>query len=120
MKNKESEYTRYFSDVHEKSVCHALGGWQVSNSGAGRFEKGDVVVDDASLLIECKTAMTEKSSFSIKKEWLEKNKEEAFRNRLSNSCLCFNFQPNGKNYYIIDEKLMQILVSAISDEDDLR
>ena len=104
MKNKES--TRAFSDAHEKSVCKALGGKQTSNSGANKFEKGDVIVDYASMLIECKCSMSEKSSFSIKKEWLEKNKEEAFRNRLMNSCLCFNFEPNGENYYVIDEKLM--------------
>ena len=114
-KSKESEYTRHFSDVHEKSVCYALGGRQVSNSGAGRFEKGDVVVDDASLLIECKTSMTEKSSFSVKHDWLTKNKEESFRNRLSNGCLCFNFMPSGENYYVINEKLMRVLVDRLID-----
>lgn len=114
-KNKNNEYTRYFSDLHEKTVCHALNGRQVSNSGAGKFEKGDVVVGDASLLIECKTAMTEKASFSVKQEWLTKNREEAFRNRLSNGCLCFNFEPNGSNYYVINEKLMQVLVNALTD-----
>lgn len=111
MKNKES--TRAFSDAHEKSVCKALDGKQTSNSGANRFEKGDIIVDYASLLVECKCSMSEKSSFSIKKEWLEKIKEEAFRNRLMNSCLCFNFEPNGENYYVIDEKLMRSLMEFI-------
>lgn len=117
---KNNEFTRYFSDQHEKSVCYALGGKQVSNSGAGKFEKGDVIVGNASMLVECKTTMTDKSSISIKKDWLVKNKEEAFRNRLSNSCLCFNFEPNGDNYYVINEKLMKVLVSILADEDDLR
>lgn len=61
--NKNS--TRYYSDQHEKSVVKALGGRQTSNSGAGKFHKGDVVVGDT--LIECKTSMTEKNSVSIKK-----------------------------------------------------
>jgi hypothetical protein len=113
MKNKES--TRAFSDAHEKSVCKALGGRQTSNSGANRFEKGDVIVDQAYLLVECKCSMSEKSSFSIKKEWLEKIKEEAFRNRLMDACLCFNFAPNGENYYVIDEKLMKNLMEFIYD-----
>lgn len=117
---KDNQYTRYFSDQHEKSICYALGGRQVSNSGAGKFEKGDIVVGNASLLVEAKCSMTDKSSISIKHEWLIKNKEEAFRNRLSNSCLCFNFEPNGDNYYIINERLMQFLVSALSEEDDMR
>lgn len=111
MKNKEA--TRAFSDEHEKSICKALGGRKTSNSGANRFEKGDIIVENSSLLVEAKCSMSEKASFSIKKEWLEKAKEEAFRNRLRDYCLCFNFEPDGKNYYVIDEKLMMILSSAL-------
>lgn len=116
MKNKES--TRYFSDKQEKSVCSALGGVQVANSGAGRFTKGDVIVKSASLLCECKCQMTEKSSYSIKKEVIDKNKEEAFSNRLDNNCLCFNFGPDSNNYYVIDEKLMKYLVEKLSEENE--
>ena len=111
MKNTES--TRYFSDQHEKSVCAAIGGIQVVNSGAGRFKKGDVVVKDASLLCECKCQMSEKESYSIKRDILKKNKEESFLNRLDNSCLCFNFGPGSENYYVIDEKLMRFLVDKL-------
>lgn len=35
MADKQS--TRYYSDLHEKSVCKALGAVQQSNSGAGKF-----------------------------------------------------------------------------------
>ena len=90
-----------------------MGGRQTSNSGANRFEKGDVIVDDAYMLIECKCSMTEKSSFSIKKEWLDKIQEEAFSNRLINTCLCFNFEPGGNNYYVIDEKMMKDFMEFI-------
>jgi len=113
MKNKGS--TRYFSDQHEKKVCKELGGKQTSNSGANLFQKGDVIVDDASLLIECKCSMNEKSSFSIKKEWIEKNKEEAFRNHLNNNCICFNFEPNGRNYYVIEDRLMFMLINKMKE-----
>lgn len=112
--NKEA--TRYFSDQHEKSVCRALGAHQTSNSGANKFEKGDVVLKDASLLIECKTVMSEKKSVSIKQDWITKNKEEAFSNRLANNCIAFNFQPKGANYYIIDEKLMSFLVDKLIED----
>lgn len=111
MINKES--TRAFADNHEKSVCKALEGRQTSGSGANRFEKGDIVIDDASLMIECKCSMSEKKSFSIKEEWLLKNKEEAFRDRLNNHAVCFNFKPDGANYYVIGEKLMKLLVDAL-------
>ena len=64
---KNPDATRTFSDVHEKSICKALNGRQNSNSGAGHFAKGDVVVPEASLLIEAKCSMSEKKSVSIKK-----------------------------------------------------
>ena len=112
--NKET--TRYYSDLHEKSVCKALGAEQQSNSGAGLFAKGDVVNKDASLLVECKTCMSEKTSFSIKKDWLEKNKKEANEINLFNSMLCFNFGPNTENYYVISEKLAKYLVEKLTED----
>ena len=116
MANKDKESTRYYSDKHEKSICKALGALQQSNSGAGRFRKGDVIQNEASLLIEAKTTMTNKESISIKKDWIIKNKEEAFALRKSNSCICFNFGPESENFYIIDEKLMKYLVNKLVEE----
>ena len=116
MATKNSESTRFYSDKHEKSICKALGANQQSNSGAGHFRKGDVLHNEASMLIEAKTTMSAKNSFSIKKEWIEKNQEEAFLVRKSNSCICFNFCPDGDNYYIINEKLMKYLISKLIEE----
>lgn len=113
-KNKES--TRYYSDIHEKSVCRALGANQQSNSGAGLFAKGDVFQKEASLLIECKTATTEKNSFSIKKEWIEKNEKEKHEVHMNNSAICFNFGPDTENFYIINQKLMKYLVGKLSED----
>ena len=110
MKNQNS--TRYYADQHEKSICKALEARQTSGSGSNRFEKGDVVIPEI-MLIEAKCSMTEKKSISIKKEWLEKVNEEKFRNRLRFSSLCFNFGPDGANYYIIDELLMKYLVDIL-------
>lgn len=93
--------TRWHSNKQEKQVAKAVHGKQVANSGATALSKGDVRTKD--WLIECKTSTTPKQSFSIKKEWLEKNKEEAFAmNKLYNA-LAFNFG-TGNNYYIVDEK----------------
>ena len=118
MAKKNPQATRTFSDIHEKSVCKALGAKQTNNSGAGNFRKGDCVQKPASLLIECKTTMTVKESVSIKKEWLDKNKEESFKMRLENSCVCFNFGPETPNYYVISEKLMRFLVEKLEEEND--
>lgn len=116
MANKNKESTRFYSDKHEKSICKALGAHQQSNSGAGHFRKGDVIHNEASILIEAKTCMTEKNSFSIKKEWIDKNKEEAFALRKSNSCICFNFGPDTENHYVINEKLMKYLIEKLVEE----
>lgn len=117
--NKNKDSTRYYSDAQEKQICKLLDAVQTSNSGAGKFKKGDVIQKDSSLLIECKTVMTNKESFSIKKDWIIKNKEEAFENRLDNSCIAFNFGPNEQNYFVIDEKLMEFLVSKLIEENSI-
>ena len=115
-KNTNENSTRYYSDAHEKSVCKALGATQTPNSGAGKWKKGDCVQKSASLLIECKTSMSVKDSVSINREWIEKNKMEAWENRLSNHCICFNFGEGTPNYYVIDENTMKYLVGKLAEE----
>ena len=93
--------TRYYSSRQEKKVANAVNGKQVANSGATSFNKGDVTTDD--WLIECKTKCAVAKSFSIKKEWLEKNREERFAMGKSYGALVFSFG-DGENYYVLDEK----------------
>lgn len=93
--------TRFYSRRQENKVAKALNGKVVPNSGAIRFGAGDVVLDD--WLIECKTKTKESDSFTIKREWIEKNKEEAFAMRKANSALVIDFG-DGEQYYLIDEK----------------
>lgn len=99
--NKNS--TRYFSSRQEKSVAKAVGGRKTANSGATAFQKGDVYND--AWLIECKTKTSPSESISIKREWLDKNEEEAFSMQKQYNALAFNFGDlhNAKNYYIINE-----------------
>lgn len=113
---KNTESTRYFSSQQEKAVAELLEGYANSSSGSGMFSKGDVIVKDASLLVECKTCVAPKESFSIKKDWINKNKEEAFAMRLDNHCVAFNFGPDTSNYFVIDEKLMSFLVDKLKEE----
>ena len=114
--NNNKESTRYYSDAHEKSICKALGAKQQSNSGAGHFNKGDVVHRDADMLIEAKCSMSPKNSFSVKREWIDKNVKERHSLGLCNSAICFNFEPDGDNYYVIDEKLMKFLVEKLVED----
>ena len=115
---EEKKPTRYYSDLQEKAVCKALGGTQQPNSGAGKWRKGDILLKEASMLCECKTSVSEKSSYSIKKEVIEKTKKEAHSNRLLNSCLCFDFGPNTDRYYVIDENMMKYLIECLKKENE--
>ena len=114
-KNKEA--TRYASSIQENRIAKKFNGKVSSNSGASKFSSGDVIIEDASLCIECKTCMKSSKSFSIKKEWIEKNLKEAFIGRLENQCIAFNFDYNStKDYYIIDDKLMSFLIDCLIKE----
>lgn len=108
--------TRYYSNRQEKQVAKALNGRQTANSGATDFVKGDILTND--FLIECKTTMTPKKSFAIKKEWLDKNRQEMFAMNKSYNALAFNFEPDGKNYYVIDEKLFKYLKEKLEEDDE--
>ena len=99
--------TRLYSNKQEKNVAKAVKGKKVPNSGAAMFHAGDVETKE--FTIECKTATKPQQSFSIKKEWIEKAKEEAFSQGRSHWSLCFNFGNNlddklQENLYIISEK----------------
>ena len=105
--------TRFYSNRQEKAVAKAVGGRQTPNSGATPWAKGDVVAED--WLIECKTTATEKESFSVKRAWLEKNKEEAFSTGKTYNALCFDFGDNGNRYYVVDEKTFLSMRRALNN-----
>lgn len=114
MKNKGS--TRYIASIQEQKIAKEFGGKISPNSGASKFSKTDVIINEADMSIEAKTSMTDKESFSIKKEWLIKQKNESFAMRKSNQVLCFRFGPEQEDYYIIDDKLMRFLVEKLKDD----
>lgn len=100
--------TRYYSKKQENGIAKTFEGSRTLNSGATPFQKGDVQLDK--ILVECKTKVSKSNSMSIKKEWLEKNEKEALFMGKPYSVLAFNFGPDQKNYYIIDEYLFKQLV----------
>lgn len=105
--------TRQYSKAQEERVAKIVGGNVRANSGATAFVKGDVATKD--FLIECKTKTKEANSFSIKKEWLEGIRAEAFANGKHSGIVAFDFggEPNApkKTYFIIDEALMVELIN---------
>lgn len=108
--------TRYYSKQQEKKVAKATGGRRTANSGATAFQKGDVITKD--WIIECKTKVKDCSSFTVKEDWLLKNEEEAFAMG-RNSALCFDFGPSAnKRYYIITERLFNLLQQYMREENE--
>ena len=95
--------TRKASMLQEKRIAKAIGARCTSNSGATKFDKGDIVLG-SDWIIEAKTCMTPKKSFSIKQEWLEKLKGEMYATGKDYNALCFDFGSKDK-YYIIEENL---------------
>lgn len=105
--------TRKYSKAQEGRVAGLLNGKVVANSGATSFNKGDVTTKN--ILIECKTIVKPCKSISIKKEWLEKNKKEAFSMGKTSSILAFDFG-DGDDYFIINKNDMIILAEVLDNE----
>ena len=115
-KEGEKTPTRTFSSNQEKQVAKTLNAKQTPNSGATAWQKGDIITNDsgeASFLIECKTKTKSSQSISIKKEWFEKNKQDAVFMGKKHSAIVFNFGPDEDNHYIIDEYLFKELLQHL-------
>lgn len=106
--------TRDYSDRQEKQIAKELGGKRTINSGGTKFGGGDVITKE--LFIEAKTTMVDRQSFSIKKEWLEKANEQAFEQGKNFWTLAFRFSPDGRDYYIVDKKSLDLLIEKIGEE----
>lgn len=106
--------TRDASSKQEKAIAKSLNARRTSNSGATKFDKGDLYVGQ-DWLIEAKTCMQPKKSFSIKQEWLQKMKEEQFATNKMYSALCFDFGDNRNRYYIVEEQVFKNVIQEFKD-----
>jgi hypothetical protein len=109
--------TRYYSKKQENNVAKATGGATVKNSGATMWQKGDVDVKDVSMLIECKTCVEPKKSFSIKKEWITKNRDECHFMGKDYSVISFNFGEK-ENFYILEEKDFKLFLEFLRNQEE--
>ena len=72
----------------------------------------------AEFFIEAKTPTKEQTSFSIKREWINKMSEQAFEQGKYNYALAFRFAPDGNDYFVINSRLMKELVNYIEGSED--
>lgn len=105
--------TRFYSSQQEKKVAKAVGGRKVANSGATTFNKGDVVTDK--VLIECKTCTKEQSSFTVKRDWILKNREEAFAMGKSYSAVAIDFG-DGEQHYIVSGRMFKEWLDSLDNQ----
>lgn len=92
--------TRDVSNKQENLVAMLLDGTVTPNSGAGHTKKGDILIDNFGV-IECKTKMKPCSSFSIKKEWINTVRKEAFEMGRTDWAIVFDFGVLGDEYAVI-------------------
>lgn len=96
--------TRYYSNIQEKRIAKLLSGRVTPNSGGTKFGGGDVIAEP--FLIEAKTVTTPKNSISVKKEWIDKINKQAFEQGLREGIVAIQFEPDGMNYFLLDESQM--------------
>lgn len=104
--------TRFYSKQQENRVAKAIGGKRTANSGATKWVKGDCLND--LFLIECKTHTELREQFTIKRDWILKNEEEAFQMGKRYSALAIDFG-DGEQHYIISEKLFLELLEHLRE-----
>ena len=65
-------------------------------------------------LFEAKTCTKEQESFSIKREWLDKLKQESFAMNKEYYSLVFDFGSNN-NFYILDEDIFKQILELLNE-----
>lgn len=101
--------TKYFSNKQEKRVSKAVNGKTVIGSGATPFMKGDVTSDD--ILYECKTNIKGQDSISVRREWFEKVKVQAYEMGKYMYSVVFSFG-KGTDYYCMETEHFRILLEG--------
>lgn len=96
--------------IQEKAVAKCLEGKLTPASGGTAYDGGDV--DANTFLVECKTVTKEQTSFSVKKEWLTKIREQAYEQRKENFALAFRFAPTGDDFVVLDIETFKLLKDA--------
>ena len=106
--------TRFYSSQQERRVAKAVNGKQTANSGATAWSKGDVTSD--LVLLECKTHTAPREQMTVRRDWILKNREEAFQMGKHHSAVVIDFG-DGENHYIVSEKDFLYLLERLREEE---
>ncbi|KXS45386.1 MAG: hypothetical protein AWU54_403 [Candidatus Frackibacter sp. T328-2] len=110
--------------IQEERIAEKLGINEVVGSGATPFFKGDNIGDY--IFIEAKIKMKESKSIKVKKEWLEKAKDQAESMRRNNYAVAISFG-DSKDYFIVEDEFMiglynslEVVNNILEDVGDLK
>ena len=116
--------TKKFSNMQEKRIAKKLGGKTQPASGALPIAslKSDVKVtnsEDWKVLISAKTSMVKnhqvgKRSFTLKKEWLEEVKHQAFEGGYDFGVVSISFD-NRQDFYILEDVDFENMLKALHE-----
>lgn len=87
----------------EERVARLFNGKRTPQSGGGKFVLGDVISED--FLVECKTSVTVKDSYSVKREILKKADEQRREMGKELYALAFSFGDE-EDFFVINKKAM--------------
>lgn len=119
--------TKKFSNMQEKRIAKKLGGKTQPASGALPIAslKSDVKVTnskDWKVLVSAKTSMVKnyqvgKRSFTLKKEWLEEVKHQAFEGGYDFGVVSISFD-NRKDFYIVEDVDFENMLKALKEYEE--
>lgn len=89
--------------AQEERVAKLFNGKRTPQSGGGKFVLGDVISED--FLVECKTSVTVKDSYSVKREILKKADEQRREMGKELYALAFSFGDE-EDFFVINKKAM--------------
>lgn len=105
------EYTKKEASLlQEKEVAKLVNGDVQVASGGLSHNGGDVLTNN--WFFECKTVITPKDSYNIKKSIIDKMKEQTFEQRKDYCALTFRFSPEGEDYFVIDSDTFKYMMQC--------
>lgn len=105
------EYTKKEASIlQEKQVADLINGQVQVASGGLSHNGGDVLTNN--WFFECKTVITPKDSYNVKKSIIDKMKEQTFEQRKDYCALAFRFSPEDKDYFVIDSDTFKYMMQC--------
>lgn len=113
------EYTKKEASIlQEKQIAKLINGQVQPASGGTPTGGGDVLTDN--WFLECKTVISKKDSYSVKKSILDKMNEQKFEQRKDYCALAFRFEPEGRDYFIVDTDTFRHMMECTNKIDGIQ